>query len=256
MISRNVARFARQVRAVTPETDGFLNQRRNPEYGVIAHANLGHLLHYHARRATATDPMWSHIGPENWAKSIAFYRAKEQPRAIAIANLLKGRFVVTSSTNPADTIAGQLHAFDGRAGKNRVRLERFRLLAESTPGSKGFEILYDKQTENAQEPTDIAYKLFEIVQGAVIEVEASSGARVTATLTLEGPSGRRIVYVARETAGPDGIARIRVPYSTGSSTPVHSTGPYRITSGFELAQVDVDESDVRDGVKIPVQLGL
>ncbi|MBW2294058.1 MAG: glycosyltransferase family 39 protein, partial [Deltaproteobacteria bacterium] len=251
LISKNVAHFARKVRAATPDTDGFLNQR-NPEYGIIAHANLGHVLHYYARRATATDPMWSYIGPENWAKSMAFFRATDEPTAIAISVLLNGRYVVTADTDREDTIVGRLHHGDGRSGDHGPRLERFRLVTESSPGRVGFGMLFDDAIAKGNQRSPVAYKLFEIVKGAQLEIEASPGDRVSASLTLEAPSGRRFTYVASGIASDDGFARLRVPYSTGSGTPIHATGSYRIAAGHRLTRVHVNEADIWEGRLIAV----
>lgn len=255
LIAKNVAHFSRKVRAATPDTDGFLNQRRNPEYGVIAQSNLGHVLHYYGRRATATDPMWSYIGPKNWTRSKAFFAAKDESQAIALANALEGRYVVTASTDSVETIAGRLHHFDGRASDGSTRLERFRLLTESSPGRIGLGVLYERRPENKTQHNSNAYKLFEVVQGAIIEINAIADSRVTASITIESPSGRRFIYAANGKTNAAGVARLRVPYSTGSGTPVHATGPYRISSGYQFSRVDVDESEIRDGSTIPVTLG-
>ncbi len=252
LISKNVAHFARKVRAATPDTDGFLNHRRNPEYGIIAHANLGHVLHYYARRATATDPMWSYIGPENWARSLAFFRAKEEPKAIAIASLLRGRYVVTANTDSIDTISGRLHQRDGRQDDHGPRLEHFRLVTESSPGRAGFGLLYGQKTESLADGSGVAYKLFEIVKGALLEIEAAPQTRISASLTIEAPSGRRFVYLVNGETGDDGIARLRIPYSTASETPIHATGPYRVLVGDHLSRIQVSEVDVRDGLKVVV----
>ena len=256
LISKNVAHFARKIRSATPDTEGFFNQRRNPEYAVIAHANLGHLLHYHARRATATDPMWSYIGPKNWALSRAFFSATDEAQSLKIANHLKGRYLVTGNTDPKETVSGRLHQFDGRPVSGSKRLERFRLLAESAPGRVGLGVLYEPKPGDESANSVNAYKLFEIVQGAVIEVIAEPNSRVTAAVTIESPSGRHFNYSANATTNDSGIARMRVPYSTGSTSPVHATGPYRISSGFQIARVDVDDAEVRNGSTVPITLGV
>ncbi|MFT5442141.1 MAG: asparagine N-glycosylation enzyme membrane subunit Stt3 [Myxococcota bacterium] len=252
-ISKNMAHFARKVRAATPDTEGFLNQRRNPEYGVIAHANLGHLLHYYGRRATATDPMWSYIGPENWARSAAFYRASDEKKALGLASVLKGRFVVTADTDAANTVAGRLHQRDGRSSQDTPRLEHFRLVTESSPGRAGFGVLFDQETKREDQQSAVSYKLFEVVPGAVLEINATKGTRVSASVTIEAPSGRSFVYTASDTAGDDGAVHLRVPYATGGSTPIRAKGPYRIVAGFNITRVDVNEADVLGGATVGVR---
>ena len=255
LISKNVAQFAREVRAATPATAGFLDQRKNPEYGIIAPANLGHALHYYARRATATDSIWSDIEQGNGARSTAFFRAKQEPEAIAIANLLSGRYVVSADSDPYDTVAGRLHRRDGRAGDHGPRLEHFRLVTETPPGRAGFGGVEGRQLQAEVEDSRVAYKLFEIVKGALLEVETTPQTRVRASLTLDTPSGRSFLYLASADAGNDGIARLRVPYSTASETPIHANGPYRIIAGTQLSRVHVNEVDVRDGLTVAVRMG-
>ncbi|MDP6979907.1 MAG: glycosyltransferase family 39 protein [Myxococcota bacterium] len=251
-IAQNVAAFSRKVRAATPDTEGFLDQRRNPEYGVIAHANLGHVLHYYGRRATATDPMWSYIGPENWARSLAFFRTKEEGKAIALAGILKGRFVVTTSGEESETVAGRLHHRDGRRSEDSPRLEHFRLVTESTPGRPGFDLLYPKKLGDEPAATRVSYKLFEIVKGAVLEIDAEAGKRVSASVSLQTADGRSFTYAASDEADDDGHASIRVPYATGDTNPVRASGPYRVSAGFSLARVHVDEVDVLEGRSVAV----
>ena len=252
LLSSDVAHFTRKVRAATPATEGFLDQRRNPEYGIIASANLGHALHYYARRATATDSVRSNIEHGNGARSAAFFRAKREFDAIAIANHLNGRYVVTADTDSAGTVAGRLHQRDGRAGDQGPRLEHFRLVTESSPGRAGFGRIDDQQIQPLVEDSNVAYKLFEIVKGAVLEVETTPQTRVRVSLTIDTPSGRSFLYLASADAGDDGIARLRVPYSTASETPIHAEGPYRISAGTRLSRVHVNEVDVRDGLTVAV----
>jgi asparagine N-glycosylation enzyme membrane subunit Stt3 len=117
-------------------------------------------------------------------------------------------------------------------------------------------VLYEPKPGDESANSVNAYKLFEIVQGAVIEVIAEPNSRVTAAVTIESPSGRHFNYSANATTNDSGIARMRVPYSTGSTSPVHATGPYRISSGFQIARVDVDDAEVRNGSTVPITLGV
>ena len=60
----SLVRFARMVRAATPETSGYLDGDGAPEYGILCHPNIGHVLHYIARRATPADNFGPYIGRE------------------------------------------------------------------------------------------------------------------------------------------------------------------------------------------------
>ena len=60
------------------------------------------------------------------------------------------------------------------------------------------------------------------------------------------------MVVARGMAGTtamdaNGRSRLRVPYATGGAHAVRANGPYRVSTGFDLARVHVDEADVLEG---------
>jgi hypothetical protein len=75
-----------------------------------------------------------------------------------------------------------------------------------------------RHTERDASEYNVPYKLFEVVEGAVLEVVARSpDARVEANLVVTTAVGREFVYTARASAGADGIARLRLPYSNESS---------------------------------------
>jgi hypothetical protein len=249
LISQNVSRFARDVRRNSPETDGFLNSRRVPQYGILADANIGHVLHYIARRATATDPMWAYIGQENWDRSAAFFREMRESKGIEIAASLEARYLVTTGGAPVKTIAGRLHNADGTTSTLGPRLAHFRLITESEPGRVGFGILLPQNFQQRNR-TEIAFKLFEIVKGALLEFEAPPGERVTISLLLTTPSGRSIVYRAAATVGREGYVRIRVPYPTDDSAPVRAVENYRIQIGAHEIRLDVSERQVRNGSRV------
>jgi len=96
----------------------------------------------------------------------------------------------------------------------------------------------------------IAYKLFEIVEGAVLEVKAPAGSRVVASITLETPRGRRFEYRAAGDADAEGVVRLRLPYSTSDSTPVETAGSYRLRVEGRTYRLKVSEAAVQAGGKL------
>jgi asparagine N-glycosylation enzyme membrane subunit Stt3 len=256
--SRSVAHtlhhFTRLVRAVTPETDGYLTPSGVPAYGVIAHANLGHALQYGARRATATDPFWWFIGRENWDLSLAFLAARDEGKALELARALDGRYVVTMPGLGAGTLVSRLHARDGTAeAPGRPGLGHFRLVTEAPRGGQSIGALFARPV-----PNTIPYKLFEIVAGAELVVAAQPGETVTALVALRAPTGRAIRWSTSARARADGVARLRVPYPTriaaspGEGPVVRALGPYRVTVGATERRVEVDAGAVREGRAVPV----
>jgi len=92
------------------------------------------------------------------------------------------------------------------------------------------------------------------VAGAVIEVHTEAGAPVEATLVLHSPFGRHFVYVAKTTAGADGVARLRVPYASDAKTPVAAREPWELRVGDARLSVMVSEEAVLQGATVPVLL--
>ncbi len=101
-------------------------------------------------------------------------------------------------------------------------------------------------------PGSAPYKLFEQVEGAVLESQASPGSTMTAVITARVPRGRRFKWRATAKAGEDGRARIRVPYATGSDAPVATGDTYRMTLGDSTRDVEVSDREVRSGAIVPV----
>jgi hypothetical protein len=85
----------------------------------------------------------------------------------------------------------------------------------------------------------VPYKLFEVVEGAVIEARAEPDAEVRAELWMLTPLGRRFRYRAVTRADSQGIARLRVPYSTDAAMAVAAEGPYRVFVAGAVRRVEV-----------------
>jgi asparagine N-glycosylation enzyme membrane subunit Stt3 len=101
--------------------------------------------------------------------------------------------------------------------------------------------------------TEAPFKLFEVVEGAVLTVAADSGDEVTAEVEVSTPTGRRFHYRVSAVANDLGIATLRVPYATDTDSPTRPTGPYRVRIGERISQVSVSDADVRGGrvVRVP-----
>ena len=155
------------------------------------------------------------------------------------------RYVVTFATggDDAGTVAGQLHRLDGSARSDRPHLGRFRLRTEGPKGGLPIGALLGPNPQTRGVP----YKLFELVEGALLEIPAEPGEEVRATLGARTPTGRTLRFVARTRADASGVARLRVPYTTSRDGPTPALGPYRVTSAGRVLPVEVGESDVREG---------
>ncbi|MBW2274117.1 MAG: hypothetical protein JRG96_12660 [Deltaproteobacteria bacterium] len=245
----SLTRFALALRRATPETSGFFEPDETPEYGVIAHANLGHALQYLGRRATATDPFWAYIGPENWERSFAFLAATEEAEARVLANQLNGRFVVTTAAAAPGSVVHQLHWYDGNSREGRRRIEGFRLIDESSRDGHGLGEIFAPRTDAAPA---VPYKLYEVVKGAVIESRAAPGSEAVARLELRSPMGREFVYSASTRADAEGRVRLRVPYASEGQAPVTAAAPWHVRIDGRWHRVSISEPQVRRGRTVHV----
>jgi len=253
-VGGSLMRFCRELRRVTPETSGFLDPKQTPEYGVVAHANLGHAIQYIGRRPTPTDPFWAFIGRENWDHAFALLEAETEAEALDRAEKLRARYVVTTPSSAPSGLEGRLHHGDGLGGDSRLRLEHFRLVAEGPRGGKTIGDIFGQRRRGGEIP----YKLFEIVSGAVLEAKAPPGTAVVARLNLATTLPRRISFQARAVADEEGLARLRVAYpSEGGEggeeeAAVRAIGVYRVQVGQDLFKAAVSLEQVRSGARVPV----
>ncbi|MEE3328968.1 MAG: STT3 domain-containing protein [Myxococcota bacterium] len=245
-VSRTLHDFLHDVRRLTPETSGYLGGEEGPEYGVISPANLGHAIQYEARRPTATDPFWWYIGPENWDRSLAFLADRDETSALQGAEALQARYVVTSEEAIPSSVVGRLHIRDGSGWGSQPGLGHFRLLAESKPGGLGLGSIFRNR-----QPDAVAYKLFEIVPGARLEVQTEPGTRVAARIDLRTNQGREFSYRSSTKADPMGWARLTLPYATewpeGQRARSGPLSLYRIQVGDRSRALRVNEADVVEG---------
>jgi dolichyl-diphosphooligosaccharide--protein glycosyltransferase len=243
-------RFAQAVRAATPETAGFDDPELRPAYAILASPNLGHVLHYVARRATPADNFGPYAGSRHFHAARNFFFLASESEAVALARRLGARYAITMEYGrvPRGSVTQRLHRQDGLARPRRPRWERFRLVTEGPAGGTPLASLFGV----ASPPGAVPYKLFEIVEGAQLEVTAPPGTAVEASVAIATPLGRRFEYRAEAQAGADGVARLRLPYATETSAPARPIGPWQVRAGHARFEVPVSERAVREGAVVAV----
>jgi asparagine N-glycosylation enzyme membrane subunit Stt3 len=248
--ARSLTRFARIIRATTPETAGYLDATQRPEYGVLCRPGDGHALQYFARRATPANAFGPYLDADKMRASLAFYAARSERDALAIVDQLGTRYVMTSARQGAHPrfYVDRLHGFDGVA-PGRRRAEHMRLIAEGPAGGTPQHSAFPTTTPP---PGTIPHKLFERVEGAVLEVVTTPDSEVVAEVTVRTLLGRVFDYRAVGRADAQGRARLRVPYATVTREATRPTGPYRVRFGGGEVRVDVSDADVREGRVLPV----
>lgn len=246
--SERVRRFGEEIQRVTPETSGFLDPEALPEYGLLVPPSLGHSLLYYARRPVPANNFGPYLDAEKYHQASEFYQVASEAEAVAIAAKLGARYVVTQAQGVSGKSPGaffaQLHLGDGAATPGRSPLEHFRLISEPQDAMQ--------PAASRRRRRLVPYKLFERVEGAVLEAQGEPGELLVAEVQITSPRGRKIRYRAVSRADSDGMARVRVPYSTDDVAPTRATGPYAIGFSGARWQVPVSDASVREGAVLRI----
>ncbi len=247
--SGTLVHFGRELRALTPESAGAYEPGARPTWSILAWWAIGHTLRYVAERPVIADGFVSYVGEENFRLANDFYSLDSEPEAWETTRALQARYVVTThrAALPPGSIGRRLHMEDGRGTRDRAPLEHFRLITEGPHGGVPLTAITGKVPKGA-----IPYKLFEVVPGAELVVDAPPGARVEASIEIATPTRRRFSWKRAARADDRGRAHLRVPYPTGGETPAHSNRPYRVRIGDRFHDVEVSEEAVRSGTEVAV----
>lgn len=235
-LTRSVYAFVDAVRQATPDTGD------TPAYGILTPNTLGFVMNARGQRPTPAGNFGPYAGREGLELTRAFYRAKDEREVFHELRAQDIRYVVTSdggSRAPASMLH-RLHRDDGSRVKGRPALGHFRLVTEAPSRGVPLGALGGAAPDFVDEP----YKLFEVVEGAVLQVRGSPPGRpVHAQLEVTTPSGRRFAYRASATASSQGVARLRVPYADEAWLVETDSGRYRVR---------VEEHQVASGLPVEV----
>ncbi len=247
--------FARMLSEVTPETTGFLDETRVPEYGVLVPPDQGHFFTYVARRPVPANNLGPYLDRDLYLRAESFYQARRSDAALDLLEALQVRYFVTSLERlRANTFAAAVHLRnDGSASRSqRSSTGRIRLVTEGPPNGRPFRMLRSRG-DRVEVP---AYKLFEIVEGAVFVGEAEPNALASAKLTLLTPVGRTSYRVLGQ-ADASGRLELRVAHPSESPDAqqpmVHALGKWRVEFGGGQYEVSVTEIDVREGREVRLE---
>jgi asparagine N-glycosylation enzyme membrane subunit Stt3 len=252
-------RFAQMTREVTPETAGFLDATRVPEYGLLVPPGRGHVFTYVSRRPVPANNLGPYLDLELYHRAESFYGVESAGEALDLLETLELRYFVTAlNTARKNSFAAAVHHFnDGSPlAPSRPSTGRIRLITEGPVNGSPFRML-GPRGRRLEIP---AYKLFEVVEGAVLVGQAAANATVTAELTLATPLGRTR-YRVTQRADAVGRFRLRVPYPSdapGAGSPhVHALGKWRVSHDGDRFEVAVSELDVAEGreVRLGAPLG-
>ncbi|MEQ8766733.1 MAG: STT3 domain-containing protein [Planctomycetota bacterium] len=248
---RQLRRTGQWIHEHTPPTKGWQDPGEEPEYGIAAFWDLGHLLRFHSRRPMMVDNFGDDLGERSFEDSMRLHRARSEAEAVEILARYRARYWVTRELPRVRSgrrrVADRLHRFDGRVvrttdGGALPALERFRLVHESLSVPSIFVPPTGKRKIYP------AYKVWELVAGARLTGVALPEERVRVEVSLETSSGRRFRFRKGTTSDSEGRFEIVVPYPTETEPHhVRATGPYRISGESFETSSEVSIADVRAG---------
>ncbi len=246
----SLRRFAESVRAATPDEGAERDPFARPAFGILAPPNFGYALLTFARRATPASNAGPYLDPGLYASVLAFFATDSEAAGLEIARRLRARYVLTADHEAleAPSLGFRLQREGGSATAERPHLASFRLIAEGP--EHGRPLFY--QFRGPAPRNAPAYRLFEVVEGALLRVRATPGSTVEVELSLASDFGRPFAWRARAQARAGGWARLRVPHPTHASAPVHALGPYRVVADGRTVHVSVSEEQVRRGAIVAV----
>jgi len=247
--------FARMVRDATPETAGFLDETQPPEYGVLVPPAKGHFFTYIAQRPVPANNLGPYLDHDLFQRANSFYDAQRPDAALDILEALQVRYFVTALGRlGANTFAMTVHYSNDSSAwlRNRPSTGRIRLVAEGPPNGRPVKAR-GPRGNRVEVP---AYKLFEIVEGAVLVGETEPNVSATAELILTTPLGR-VPYRVFGRADTSGRLQLRVPYPSevpDTQQPmVRVVEGWRVNFGGNRYEATVTETDVREGREIRLE---
>lgn len=247
-VQGSLYRFAQEVRRVTPETSGYHDPDGKPEYSILAHPDLGHVLHYVAHRPTPANSFGPYIEGGRHLAVIDFFTLDSEAEALKYASSIRSRYVITHRGHPPDpsSLAQRLHADDGVARAGLPPWRHFRLVAEGPAQGMTLSGLAGAGRGGSEVP----YKLFEIVRGCTLRVAAPPGTRVSASVIVHTTLDRSFRFATSASSAEDGFATLLVPYATQTRLPTRPLRPYRIEAGEEVLYAEVSDAQVVDGATL------
>ena len=220
---------AEWLREHTPETSGFFDATQEPEYGILASWDYGHMIKYLARRPTVLGNFGDDVGVMNFTRGRRVFDSSRREAASRLEEL-RVRYLIVGPDSEWRPLEKQL--YDG----NGSGMGRFRLLYES---------VLPELSERRR------FKIFEFVRGAVVVGRAPEGQRVMANLSLLTNLGERTLFIVSTIADANQKYRFRLPYANrGSPEAVRTAPEYLISSSGDQTVISISERQVQTGAQV------
>ncbi|HEX9241766.1 MAG TPA: hypothetical protein VF875_04935 [Anaeromyxobacter sp.] len=238
--------------------------------GVLAPWSFGHAVQFYGGRPSVTSPFGTDCGPGGMQDAAGFWFARNDAEAeAALSRRSCGYVLLTSVLQEALTLHGfappgtplpftfRSSLWEGRSwvhGAGSVgEIAPARLFyadgaARGDRALAAFRLVY----EVSPQPFEDAWKIFQLVPGARVEVTGAAGKRVDVWTELEANSGRRTVW-SDVAPVEGGRAVLRLPFATGRNGEVLAH-EWTVSDGVHEAKFGLSEEDVLRGRWIDLDL--
>ena len=240
----------RWLAGASPVTQGWDDPALQPEYGVLARWDAGHLVRYRSHRPLVQDNFGVYGGRANYEAAGRYYAAEDEDEAVALLHGLGVRYVLADRHGAGRarrygprTMTARLAESYGSATPEAPALGHHRLVWHQR-GGPGMSL--------APDPPAFSLGVWEVVAGARVAGRAPPGAEVEALLGMRTASGRPHRYRARTRADRDGRWALVLPYPTDRPWSPAMTGEraYALRSGEVVRSLRVPEAAVRSGAGV------
>jgi asparagine N-glycosylation enzyme membrane subunit Stt3 len=255
-------------------------------WSVLAHWDRGHAIEFVARAPSVATNFGSYVGLESYRDPPAYFLDELPSRARAILERRRVRYVLVPATivtvvpsmcRVVDPSLAQRYVAPAPGGGSTLKPEWYAtvggrllvggvplapdgaLVGEETGPIDHLRLVHVSRERNSRVLDPItglpfpAAAVWEHVAGAVVEARGTPGERLELELDVAFEGARyRLPWRASAVAGPGGVARVRLPYSTvepnGDGVPQSARWRFRGREGELL----VPESAVLEGSTVPV----
>ncbi len=232
---------AHWIREHTPRTSGWLDASKQPEWGVVAPWDMGHLIGYVARRPTSATNFGDDLGKAIFLQVQDYFLADEAAGA-RILEALHARVIVvpyyTSFLGAEPAAESSYSALYERDGLGERPFVRHRLVHE-------FPSTRPEAADRA------AFKIYEFVPGARVVGRAPAGESVVAEVAIRTRHGRRFTWRDEVQVDGSGHYMFRLPYGyAATERDVRVEATHRLRCGDEQTELRVGLRAVRRGLTI------
>ncbi len=245
----------------TPKVSGLYDPSRAPEYGIATDWFFGEFVELVAERPTLSTANHE-TGLRGIIASHAIMQADSEEELIRLMERHRLRYIILRRPFPA--WIGDIERI-GEAGprpeqiaylpayeppEEAARLASVRLYAfwGGSDERAGVEPMQHLRLIKITGPADGRnYKLFELVKGARLIVEAAPGTVVEVETSVRAPNAPSIPWKIKRSVGEKGRAVFYLPYPTGGGRFQIAADPYRVKARGTGKTAEVSERDVRQG---------